>query len=440
MEWIRGPTIGRGSTATVSLATTASGNLIAVKSTDHSLASFLLKEQYILSQLCSPYIVEYIGFDTTNENSKPIYNLFLEYMPGGSLSNVIKNQGGPIDENLIKLYTHQILLGLDYLHSNNLVHCDIKSQNVLIGKDCAKIGDLGCAKFVGGGCADTSAFSGTPVFMSPEVARGESQGFPADVWALGCTIIEMATGSNPWPEVDDPASVLYKIGFSGEVPVFPRWLSEEAEDFLSKCLKRNVEDRWTVKQLLEHPFFDYLECDRDQLEECMKKSPTSVLDQCFWDSLEVSSEPHQNLTPTGNSSGSPVERIKGLVGPSLPNWGDEEDWITFRSNQSEEKEEISEQSSVVELDEIHLASMELIGFSIDNIEEGESFIRNDDLILECPVYEITNYSTIGLTLYQDFPICGKELLMRTSNYSSQVFYNLRELKLILPRKELVLIH
>lgn len=427
MEWIRGPTIGRGSTATVSIATTATGNLIAVKSTDHFRASFLLKEQYILSHLCSPYIVEYIGFDTTNENSKNIYNLFLEYIPGGSLSNVIKKQGGPIDENLIKLYTHQILLGLDYLHSNNLVHCDIKSQNVLLGKDGAKIADLGCAKFVGGGCAATSAFSGTPVFMSPEVARGESQGFPADVWALGCTIIEMATGSNPWPEVDDPVSVLYKIGFSGEVPEFPPWLSEETKDFLSKCLKRNVEDRWTVKQLLEHPFFDVLECDCDQLKECMKKSPTSVLDQCFWDSLEVSSEPHRNLTPTGDSSGSPLERIRGLVGPSLPNWGDEEDWITLRSNQSEETEEISEQSGDVEQDEIHLASMELIGFSIGNVQEGESFIRNDDLLLECPVYEITNYSTIGLTLYQDFSILWQRIINANFKLFKLSFYNLHKL-------------
>ncbi|KAF2314176.1 hypothetical protein GH714_023885 [Hevea brasiliensis] len=119
---------------------------------------------------------------------------------------------------MIRLYTRDILQGLEYLHTNGLAHCDIKSKNVLVSKEGAKIADFGCAKFVEKVGGAMSEFSGTPAFMAPEVARGEEQGFPADLWALGCTIIEMATGNIPWTEhQNDPVSALYQIGFSSEI-------------------------------------------------------------------------------------------------------------------------------------------------------------------------------------------------------------------------------
>lgn len=101
-----------------------------------------------------------------------------------------------------------------------------------MGEDGAKIADLGCAKLVPEFSKNgVPEISGTPAFMAPEVARGEEQGFPADVWAVGCIIIEMATGNNPWKELNDAVSALYKIGFSGEVPENPSWLSESGKDF-----------------------------------------------------------------------------------------------------------------------------------------------------------------------------------------------------------------
>ncbi|GAV89648.1 Pkinase domain-containing protein [Cephalotus follicularis] len=227
MEWTRGHTIGRGSTATVSLATAIpSGNLFAVKSTELSHSMFLQREQLFLSNLSYPYIVKYIGFDITNENGKPTYNLCMEYVPGGTLYNAIQMHGGRLGEPMIRSFTNQILQGVHHLHVNGLAHCDIKSQNVLIGEHGgAKIADLGCAKLVGNGGSARSAISGTPAFMAPEVARGELQGFEADIWAVGCTVIEMAIGTNPWPEISDPVSALYRIGFSGEMPEIPIWLS-----------------------------------------------------------------------------------------------------------------------------------------------------------------------------------------------------------------------
>ncbi|XP_040987867.1 mitogen-activated protein kinase kinase kinase 18-like [Juglans microcarpa x Juglans regia] len=343
MEWIRGSIIGRGSTATVSLATTVpSGQLFAVKSAELSRSMFLQKEQYFLSQLCCPHIVEYIGFDVSYEGNKPMYNLWMEYVPGGTLYDAIQRHQGRLDEAMIRVYTKQILQGLEYLHANGLVHCDIKSQNILIGKDGSKIADLGCAKLVGkvagNGDSSMSALSGTPMFMAPEVARGEEQGFPADVWALGCTIIEMATGSSPWPEMNDPVSVLYRIGFSADVLELPRGLSERAKDFLSKCLMRDPRERWTAKELLEHPFLAENDSYSIEVKELNMSSPNSVLDHGFWESMNVL-EGRGNQTQESNSSNSPSERIRMLIGGTMPSdWTWNEDWITVRSDVIEEDE------------------------------------------------------------------------------------------------------
>ncbi|KAL7217072.1 hypothetical protein ACSBR1_028894 [Camellia fascicularis] len=389
MEWSRGPSIGRGaSAATVSIATSTSGELFAVKSAELSSSGFLQREQHFLSELSSPYIVQYMGFEITCESNKPIYNLFMEYVPGGTISDEIKRQGGSLDESVIGIYARQILLGLDYLHLNGLVHCDIKGQNVLIGEDGVKIADLGCARWVAedGGVA-AAPFSGTPVFMAPEVARGEKQGFSADVWALGCTIIEMATGSHPWPEVNDPVSALYRIGFSGEVPELPTWFSEKAKDFLGKCLRRDYKERWTAKELLHHPFLDDLESNSPKVdEEFTRNSPTTVLDQGVWDSVDVS-EAHRNLTHIGSSSNFPAERIRNLIGDSsnFPNWSWEEDWITVRSKEDiEETVMISEQDFNVEPNERQLIDMESYNFSAVNFEEfGSSIVINfEDLLPE----------------------------------------------------------
>nr|XP_043618960.1 mitogen-activated protein kinase kinase kinase 18-like [Erigeron canadensis] len=373
MNYKKGPIIGRGSTATVLRATTVTGGLVAVKSTELSSSHFLQKEQQLLSKLSSPHVIKYIGsdIDYTIDNN-PMYNLVMEYANGGSLLDVIKSGGGCVDECLIKSYTYQILLGLDYIHSNNLVHCDIKCSNILVcDKNVVKIGDFGCAKYVGE--HTSSVFSGTPVFMAPEVARGEEQMFGADVWAVGCAVVEMATGRNPWPELNNPVSALYRIGYSDDIPFFPMWLSFECQDFLKKCLQRKVEERWTVKELLEHPFVSSKSCF-EKIENFSKNnSPVSNLDQGFWDSLEET-----DSSPESVSGQSPMERIRQLVETSpscLPNWVEENDWIAVRISHIDEIAKISEHDLYTDVDvedneDIDLShTYSISGLEIDVLEE-----------------------------------------------------------------------
>lgn len=346
MEWTRGQIIGRGSSATVSIATVhGSGEIFAVKSNELLQSEFLKREQRILSTLNCPQIVAYKGCDITSENGKLLYNLFMEYAPRGTLFDAIHNHGGGLDEATIKAYTRKIVLGLEYIHSNGIVHCDIKCHNILVTDHGVKIADLGCARRFDDDVSSADlAIAGTPMFMAPEVARGEQQESPADIWALGCTLIEMATGQVPWPELSDPVSALYRIGYSGDVPEIPNFMSKQAKDFLDKCLKRDPMERCSASELLEHAFLEEPKFHLEEVNTFNLDTPTSILDKGFWDSME---ELETNPSPTHKGClNSLRERIRRLSEGSTSttlcqqklDWACDEDWITVRSNSNKEPE------------------------------------------------------------------------------------------------------
>ncbi|XP_048434646.1 mitogen-activated protein kinase kinase kinase 18-like [Pyrus x bretschneideri] len=360
MDWTRGCTIGQGSSATVSLATSpSSGDKFAVKSAQVSQSEFLQREQKIHSVLSSPHVVSYMGHDITSENNKLMYNLLMEYVPGGTIIDAIRSRGGLVDESMIRNYTRGIVKGLDYLHSLGLVHCDIKGRNILAGEDGPKIADFGCARWANPAGASAATIGGTPMFMAPEVARGEEQGFACDIWALGCTIIEMATGgSAPWPKAADPVTVLYQIAYSKELPEIPSFLSEQATHFLEKCLRRDPTERWTASQLLKHSFLGQEEDDEvsissskitKQVQESTSFSPTSILDQDIWNSLgesETSGSLDQNPSFENSSDDQRIRRLSLFSGD--PRWTfDDESWITVRDNDCDESNSIEDDAEGV---------------------------------------------------------------------------------------------
>ncbi|XP_047944314.1 mitogen-activated protein kinase kinase kinase 17-like [Salvia hispanica] len=312
MDWTRGHIIGHGASAAVSIAVSRlSGDVFAVKSAELSRSEPLQREQRILSGLSSPHIIGYRGFDI----SRGVFNLLIEYAPDGSLSDAIRRGGGRLPEAAVRRYTKGIVQGLDYLHSRGIVHCDIKGSNVLLVRGAAKIADFGCAK-----ARTESAVGGTPLFMAPETARGEEQGFPADVWAVGCTVIEMATGRAPWP---DAPETLRRIAFSGEAPEFPASLSEIGKDFLSKCLRVDPRERWTAEELLRHPFLGDI---RDEKLGGDSDSPTSILDRGIWSSVEESS--HDSIEMN-------FEEFYELCKNSRSEkWDWTERWMTIRDGES----------------------------------------------------------------------------------------------------------
>ncbi|KAJ3692336.1 hypothetical protein LUZ60_012686 [Juncus effusus] len=366
-QWRKGHVLGHGATATVSIATACnSGEVFAVKSVQLSCAEVLKREQSILSSLDSPFVISYLGSGVSRDSNSAnqwCYNLFMELAPGGSLFDEIKKEGR-LTESFIRSRTYEILSGLDYLHKNCITHRDIKCQNILIGSDGrAKIADFGCSK---GEFGEEGGFQirGTPMFMAPEVVRGEEQGKEADVWALGCVIIEMATGGVPWPGFADPVSVLHHIGSSSEAPSFPDWISEQGKDFLSKCLNRDPRERWSAQKLLNHPFVaessENWASEKGETESWI--SPKSILDQEMWESLTLE-------TPI-----EPLERIGSLATGevSWPDWtiDNGENWITVRGK--------SENEFIAEAPTISGAQMETeeLEFNPHGLELGFECCKN----------------------------------------------------------------
>ena len=287
-EWVKGKMVGSGSFGTVHLAMSkATGGLFVVKSAQEGPGlKSLENEATMLEKLHSPYIVRCMGRDSfVGRQGEGRLNLFMEYMAGGSLSNVADKFGGILEEKVIRLYTREILQGLKYLHKNEIVHCDLKCQNVLLGSSGnVKLADFGCAKRLrdlkskGASMTSWQSISGTPLWMAPEVLRNEGVTLASDIWSLGCTIIEMATGRPPWSgEVSNPMAAVMMIACSNKIPQIPTHLSKEGLDFLAKCLDRNPAKRWTAEELLSHPFVSR-HLERENLRKEDFDSPKSIQD------------------------------------------------------------------------------------------------------------------------------------------------------------------
>ena len=118
----------------------------------------------------------------------------LEYMDGGSLADLCEKDG-QVPQGMLATITESILEGLAYLHSKHTVHRDIKPANILLStRGDAKVSDFGISAFVDNTLAQCHTFLGTVTYMSPERIDGQPYSFPADIWALGLTLLECAMG------------------------------------------------------------------------------------------------------------------------------------------------------------------------------------------------------------------------------------------------------
>lgn len=347
-EWVKGKLVGSGSFGTVHLAMNkATGGLFVVKSAQSGAGLKALEnEAKILQSLNSQHVVHCIGRDTlSGSNGGHKLNVFMEYMAGGSLSDVAEKFGGVLEEEVIRLYTREILHGLKYLHENGIVHCDIKCKNVLLGSSGnVKLADFGCAKRIREIKANEGIsglwnyIGGTPLWMAPEVLRNEGLDFASDIWSLGCTVIEMATGRPPWSEeISNPKAAVLKIACSNERPQFPTQLSKDAEDFLAKCLERDPQKRWTSEELLNHPFVsgNLMRMHTRKEHIC---SPASILDIGNYDSddSDVSESSNLDEFPSKNPFSRCCSEINETTGGEQAecNLASSEIWVTVRSGGS----------------------------------------------------------------------------------------------------------
>ncbi|XP_036445576.1 mitogen-activated protein kinase kinase kinase 3 [Colossoma macropomum] len=266
VTWRRGKLLGQGAFGRVYLCYDVdTGRELAAKQVQFDPASpetskevsTLECEIQLLKNLHHERIVQYYG--CLRDHNEKTLTIFMEYMPGGSVKDQLKAYGA-LTENVTRKYTRQILEGMSYLHSNMIVHRDIKGANIL--RDSAgnvKLGDFGASKRLQTICMSSTgvrSVTGTPYWMSPEVISGDGYGRKADVWSLGCTVVEMLTEKPPWAEYEAMAAI-FKIATQPTNPMLPSHISEQTRDFIRRIFVE-AKLRPSAEELLRHPFSQIL--------------------------------------------------------------------------------------------------------------------------------------------------------------------------------------
>jgi mitogen-activated protein kinase kinase kinase len=278
IRYMKGALIGKGSFGSVYLALHAvTGELMAVKQVEipvedngdtvaiekkKNMLAALKHEIGLLRELKHSNIVQYLGSNSDDSH----LNIFLEYVPGGSVATMLVNYG-PLGESLISNFVRQILTGLAYLHSKDIIHRDIKGANILVdNKGSVKISDFGISKRVEASSLLSSGPQGGPkglqrvslqgsvFWMAPEVVRQTTYTRKADIWSVGCLVVEMFTGSHPHPNCTQ-LQAIFKIGGSSDAsPTVPEGASIDLKEFCRRCFVVDHEKRPSAEELLKSGF------------------------------------------------------------------------------------------------------------------------------------------------------------------------------------------
>lgn len=269
-RWHRGIKIGQGRFGKVYTAVNNStGELMAMKEItiqpgETRAIKKVAEELKILEGINHKHLVKYYGIEIHREELL----IFMELCSEGTLESLVELSGG-LHEGLARRFTAQLLSGVEELHKHGIVHRDIKTANIFLvdGGNSLKLGDFGSAVKIQAHTTvpgELQGYVGTQAYMAPEVftkTNTDGHGRAADIWSVGCVVIEMVSGKRPWYQFDSNFQIMFKVGM-GETPEIPSSLSQEGCEFLENCLQHDPKKRMTASELLQHNFCK-VELDED---------------------------------------------------------------------------------------------------------------------------------------------------------------------------------
>ncbi|XP_050816396.1 serine/threonine-protein kinase D3-like isoform X1 [Gopherus flavomarginatus] len=209
-------------------------------------------EVSILQSLHAPCVVH---LECMFEGPAQLF-VVMERLHGDMLEMILSSENGRLPEPLAKFLTAQILSALHHLHTQNIVHCDLKPENVLLASDepypQVKLCDFGFARII-----DESSFRrsvvGTPAYLAPEVLRQHGYNRALDMWAVGVIIYVSLSGTFPFNEEEDVNDQIQNAAF-----MYPRqtWasISLEAVSLIHQLLQVKLRKRLSVNKALNHPW------------------------------------------------------------------------------------------------------------------------------------------------------------------------------------------
>ncbi|GFQ96025.1 hypothetical protein TNCT_390221 [Trichonephila clavata] len=209
-----------------------------------------LNEVAILSKCSHKHIIRYK--DTVIESDRRI-SIIMEYAEGGDLhSAILKQNGVPFEEHVVITWFIQICLALQYIHFQNILHRDLKSQNIFLTRHKhIKVGDFGIARMLQSPEELAKTAIGTPYYLSPEIYQRKPYNYKSDIWALGCLLFEMAALEHAFKAND--FLHLVTLILNGKRKEFPRNYSPTIQELVNDLLHPDPEKRPSTEEILAYP-------------------------------------------------------------------------------------------------------------------------------------------------------------------------------------------
>lgn len=213
------------------------------------------EEAEMLKGLQHPNIVRFYDFWESPLKGKKCIVLVTELMTSGTLKTYLK-RFKVMKPKVLRSWCRQILKGLHFLHTRTppIIHRDLKCDNIFITgpTGSVKIGDLGLATLKAASFA--KSVIGTPEFMAPEMYE-EHYDEAVDVYAFGMCMLEMATSEYPYAECQNAAQIYRKVTSGVKPASYNKVMDPEIKEIIGECICQKKEERYTIKDLLNHAFF-----------------------------------------------------------------------------------------------------------------------------------------------------------------------------------------